>query len=160
MADNATQTRPSRAEQARRERRMKPGDVVQTGIKLGLDESRLDRKTYEYRWVNDHPGRVEQYKRRDWDLVDDEEAKTDGTGLGSVPTQHGGIGDNGKPYGVVLMKKYKDWHEKDRKAKNKPLDEMDKAIARGTAHEQSGEADLTGTTYTPGTNSIEVRNSR
>ena len=46
---------------------------------------------------------------------------------------------NGKPYGVVLMKKYKDWHEADRKAKNKPLEEMDKAIKRGTAHEQAGE---------------------
>lgn len=156
---NAT-TRPSRADQTRRERRMKPGDVVQTGIKLAVDETRLD-PSKTYRWVNDVPGRIDQFKKRDWDLVDDEEIKTDGTGMGSVPTQHGGIGENGKPFGMVLMSKFKDWHESDQKAKRAPLADMDKAIARGTAHQQSGEAELSGdVTYTPGTNSIEVRNSR
>lgn len=149
-------TRPSRAETVRRERRMKPGAIMAEGIKLELDETKLDRKTFSYRWVKDSPGRVERFKRADWDLVDEAEAKANGNNLGTIPTVHGGIGESGAPYGLVLMKKYKDWYEADQKAKRAPLDEMDKAIKRGTAHKQSGEGELTdAVTYTPGTNSVE-----
>lgn len=157
MNDTAT-ARPTRAEQTRRERRMKPGATVNAGIKLSLDEDRLDRKTYDYRWVNDVPGRVKQLEAMDWDVVKDDEAKTDGTGAGTVPTVHGGIGDNGKPHGMVLMRKFKDWADEDRKRKRKPLDEMDEAIRRGTAHKAAGEADLAaeGVTYTPTTNTIDA----
>jgi hypothetical protein len=154
MAEAAT--RPSRAEQTRRERRMTPGSTIATGEKLLLDESRLDRNTYTYRWVKDEGNRVEIFKRKDWDLVDDEEAKTDGTGLGSVPTQHGGVGESGKPYGLVLMKKYRDWYDDDQKAKRKPLDAMERAIRAGTVQTQAGEAELNGVSYTPGTNSLDT----
>lgn len=148
-------TRPTRAEQTRRERRMKPGSVISTGEKLALDESRLDRNLYTYRWVKAEGNRVEILKKKDWDLVDDEEAKTDGTGLGSVPTQHGGVGESGKPYGLVLMKKYKDWYDDDQKLKRKPLDAMEQAIRKGTVQEQAGEPELAGVTYTPGTNALD-----
>lgn len=154
MAEAAT--RPTRAEQTRRERRMKPGSIVATGEKLSLDESRLDRKLYTYRWVKDEGNRVEILKKKDWDLVDDEDAKTDGTGLGSVPTQHGGVGESGKPYGLVLMKKYRDWYDDDQKIKRKPLDAMEKAIQKGTAHEQTGDSELAGVSYTPGTNALDA----
>jgi hypothetical protein len=154
MADVAT--RPTRAEQTRRERRMKPGSIIATGEKLSLDESRLDRKLYNYRWVKDEGNRVEILKKQDWDLVDDEAAKTDGTGLGSVPAQHGGVGESGKPYNMVLMKKYRDWYDEDQKNKRKPLDAMEKAIRSGTAHEQAGETELSGVAYTPGTNSLDT----
>lgn len=154
MAEAAT--RPTRAEQSRRERRMRPGAIVASGEKLGLDETQLDRGLYTYRWVRDEGNRVEILKKQDWDLVDEEQAKTDGTGLGSVPTQHGGVGESGKPYGLVLMKKYRDWYEDDQKAKRKPLDAMEQAIRKGTAHEQSGETELAGVSYTPGTNTLEV----
>jgi hypothetical protein len=158
MAENAT--RETRAETTRRERRMKPGDNVNPSIKLGLDESKLDRATKVYRWVNDKPGRVRELQAKDWDLVDNAEAKPDGAQLGSIPAVHGGIGENGAPYGMVLMSKFKDWHDEDERRKRKPLAEMDKAIQGGTAHDKAGEADLGGSAYTPGTNSIEVRNSR
>lgn len=156
MADTAT--RPTRAEETRRARRMKPGSVIDPSIKLGLDETKLDRKTYEYRWVNDVPGRVRSMTTRDWDLVDEPEAKTDGTGVGTIPTQHGGIGENGRPYGMVLMRKFKDWHESDQKKRRAPLDDADKAIRRGTAHKSAGEAELADdVTYTPGTNAVDIR---
>jgi hypothetical protein len=154
MAEAAT--RPTRAEETRRERRQKPGAVIATGEKLSLDESRLDRNTYSYRWVKDEGNRVEILKKQDWDLVDDEQAKTDGTGLGSVPSQHGGVGESGKPYGLVLMKKYRDWYDDDQKRKRKPLDAMEAAIRKGTAHEQAGETELAGVAYTPGTNSLDT----
>jgi hypothetical protein len=148
--------RVTRAEETRRERRMTPGAVLASGEKLLLDETRLDRKTYNYRWVKAEGNRVEILKKKDWDLVDDEAAKTDGTGLGTVPTQHGGVGESGKPYGLVLMKKYRDWHDEDQKAKRKPLDTMEQAIRKGTAHEQAGESELSGVSYTPGTNTLET----
>lgn len=147
----------SRAEETRRERRMKPGSVIATGEKLALDESRLDRKLYNYRWVKAEGNRVDLMKKQDWDLVDDEQAKPDGTGLGSVPEQHGGVGESGKPYGLVLMKKYRDWYDEDQKRKRQPLDAMEKAIREGTAHTQAGGAlELAGVSYTPGTNSLDT----
>lgn len=155
--------RPPRAKEERRERRMKPGDLVNPSVKLTLNEDALDRDTFEYRWVNDTPGRIAHMKRMDYDIVSDEAVKTDGNGAGTVPTVHGGTGDDGKPYGMVLMAKYKDWHQDDQKRKQAALDQMDANIRRGTAHRASGENDLAedGVTYTPGTgNTISVRNSR
>jgi hypothetical protein len=147
--------RLTRAEETRRERRMTPGAVLASGEKLSLDETRLDRNLYTYRWVKDEGTRVEILKKRDWDLVDDEAAKTDGTGLGSVPSQIGGVGESGKPYGLVLMKKYRDWHDNDQKLKRKPLDAMEAAIRKGTVQEQAGEPELAGVSYTPGTNALD-----
>lgn len=160
MTEATEQPRRSRrAEETRRARRMKPGDVVNPSVKLAVDQSKLDNRM-TYRWVKDDPARVKHMERMDWDLVDDPEIKPDSTGAGTIPTVHGGIGENGKPYGMVLMSKYKDWYEEDQKAKRKPLEETDRAIKRGTAHQQAGESDLDQVTYTPGTNSIEVRTSR
>ena len=150
----AESARPNRAEQTRRERRMKPGDLAYSGIKLALDEGRLDRNTYNYRWVKED--RIRAMESQDWDLVD-EAVKPDSTGAGTVQTVHGGIGEAGKPYGLVLMKKYRDWYEDDQERKQAPLDEVDRAIRRGAAHKTAGEAELTdAVTYTPGSgNSIE-----
>lgn len=139
--------RSNRAEETRRARRMKPGDVAKTGIRLGVDDSRLDPdKTY--RWVKDDPARIAHMHKLDYDLVD-EPVKEDSNGLGTIPSAHGGIGENGKPYGMVLMAKFKDWYADDQKEKQKPLDEIDNSIRRGTAHQKSGEADNLGAAYTP-----------
>lgn len=139
--------RSNRAEETRRARRMKPGDVAKTGIRLGLDEEKLDGNKV-YRWVKDDPARIAHMEKLDYDIVD-EPVKQDSNGVGTIPTAHGGVGENGKPYGMVLMAKYKDWYEADQKEKRKPLDEMDEAIRRGKAHEKSGEAANLGGAYTP-----------
>jgi hypothetical protein len=153
MADVAS--RPNRAEETRRARRMKPGDTVDLGLKLSLDRSNLDPNK-DYRWVRDTPSRVDELKRKDWDIVSAEDVKKDGTGVGTVPTAHGGVDEAGKPYGMVLMGKYKDWIENDKKRKSGRLAETDAAIRKGTAHQASGEADLSGASYTPGTNTIDT----
>ena len=119
MADVAS--RPNRAEETRRERRMKPGDTVDLGLKLTLDRSNLD-PSKDYRWVRDTPARVDELKRKDWDIVTAEDIKKDGNGAGTVPTVHGGIDEAGKPYGMVLMGKYKDWVENDKQRKRGRLD--------------------------------------
>jgi hypothetical protein len=151
MADTITQ--PTRAEAVRQERRRKPGSVSHSGIKLAVDERKLDRNTYSYRFVKDVDGRVQQLEADDYDIAP-EGAKPDGNGLGTVSSAMGGTND-GKPYNMVLMRKRKDWFEADQKAKQKPLDEMDEAIRRGADH-KTGKSELRGEgVYTPGTNSID-----
>lgn len=130
--------RPNRAETERRERRKKRGSTVISGLKLHVDKSELD-PAYEYRWVNDTPGRVQQMTNDDWDKVE---------GRGE---QHVGV-DSGHSVKAVLMRKRKDWYEDDQKEKMKPLDEIDASIRRGAHHK---EPELAGeVAYTPGTNSI------
>ncbi len=119
----------TRAEDSRRERRMKPGELEAGGLKLSLDENKLDRNQFQYRFAADRPGRVQQLQRQDWDVVTDD-VKPDANGLGSVVTAPAGV-DEGKPYNHVLMRKYKDWYKADQKIKQRPLDEIDQAIRRG-----------------------------
>lgn len=146
-------TKPTRAEEVRQERRRKPGSNALNGIKLGLDEEKVDRTQYTYRFVRDEGNRVQQLYAQDWDRVT-EKVKDDSNGLGSVTSAHGGLSEEGKPYNMVLLKKRKDWFEEDQKAKMQPLDEMEQAIRRGTDH-QSGKLDLRGPgVYTPGQNTI------
>lgn len=141
-----TAQRSDRATEVRRERRRKPGSTAHTGLKLHVDSALLD-PAYEYRWANDENGRVQQLEAQDWDVVDSEAiAKEGNVGGGSVPTRH--VGGNGR---AVLMRKLKDWHEEDRKARFKALDEMDKAIRKGAEQKDS---ELAGA-YTPnGENTI------
>lgn len=145
-------TKPTRAEQVRRERRMKPGTVQANGIKLGFDESRFDRNQVQLRWVRED--RVQQLYQQDWDRVSDKEAKSDSASLGTIPEAHGGVDDAGKPYRMVLMKKYKDWYDADQAAKQAKLDERDEQIRRG--QNTDPDAKKLGASYTPnGVNIIE-----
>jgi hypothetical protein len=139
--------RPNRAETERRERRKKRGSTVISGLKLYVDKDKLD-PAYEYRWVNDVPGRVQQMHDNDWDRVED---PTIVPSAGSIPTQHVGV-DSGRSINAVLMRKRKEWYEEDQKEKRRPLDEIDQSIRRGAHHK---EPELAGDiAYTPGTNSI------
>lgn len=152
----AEQARATRAEEIRQERRRKPGQTVLDGRKLTVDESRLDRANFEYRWVNDRGGRVSQMYQDDWDQVTDR-AEVDAAG--TVPTTQVGV-DAGKPFNAVLMRKRKDWYADDQKEKQKPLDEIDDSIRRGLNHERT-EPELAGEiAYTPGGSNIVSRATR
>ncbi len=137
---------PSRAETVRRARRMQPGSSAANGIKLGFDESKFDRNQVQLRWVREE--RVQQLYRRDWDLVSEKDAKQDSTSLGTLPEQHGGIDEAGRPYKMVLMKKYKDWFDTDQAKKREKLDQVDEQIRRGQNPTPSSTA-APGATYTP-----------
>jgi hypothetical protein len=146
--------KPTRAEEVRQERRRKPGSVSHTGIKLSVDERKLDRKTYQYRFANDTENRVQQLEADDWDIAPEGGAKPDGNSMGTTNTAHAGVID-GKPYNAVLMRKRKDWFEADQKEKQKPLDANEEAIRRGRTAEQNVELKGAGV-YTPnGVNIIE-----
>lgn len=153
MADDRNRT--PRAEEVRRERRHKPGKTVHDGLRLAVDESKLDRKNFEHRWVNDSPGRVERMHGKDWDPVTEQ---VGGSGEGTVQSKIVGTAD-GKPVNAVLMRKHKDWYREDQKAKQAPLNEMDKAIREGINHQN--EPALRDGAYTPnGRNAIEATASR
>jgi hypothetical protein len=142
----------TRADEIRANRRMRAGSVVASGIKLAVDEDKLDRDTYEYRFVNDKDGRPQRLYDQDWDFVTDD-AKPDSNSVGSLATAHAGVVD-GKPFNAVLMKKHKVLYKDDQKAKMQPLAEMDQAIRRGADHKAN---ELRGDgVYTPnGVNIIE-----
>lgn len=149
----AEQTAPdkgvaSRAEAVRQERRKVPGRTAHAGIHLSVDESKLDRKTYQYRFVNDKDGRVQRLHGEDWDIVTADGAKPDGNSLGSVASTQAGISE-GKPFNTVLMRKRKDWFEADQKEKQKPLDVIETAIKRGNPNHSGNDLKGPGV-YTPG----------
>ena len=149
---NPSQTaqRSDRATEVRAERRRKPGSVAHSGLKLHVDQEHQDSQ-YTYRWVNDVPGRIQQFESQDWDKVSNEAiAQAGGVGGGTIPTRYVGSVGAG-PTNAVLMRKRKDWHEEDRKAHFARIDEMDKTIRNGT---EQKDTDLAGA-YTPnGSNSI------
>lgn len=137
--------RPTRADAERNERRRKPGATTISGLKLHVAPELLD-PAYEYRWVNDEPGRVAGMYDNDWDKVED---KRIAKGEGTVPTVHVS-GASPTPVKAVLMRKRKEWYEADQKEKQKPLDEMDQSIRRGVNHEQQEPELRGGVAYTPG----------
>lgn len=140
--------RQDRADQVRTERRRKAGATVHTGIQLGVDESKLDRRNYAYRLVNDANGRVQQLHGQDWDPAP-EQALLGSTGEGSIQSKHAGSID-GKSFNAVLMRKPKTMYDEDQAAKQRPLDEMEEAIRRGTNHAANTPELAGGGTYTPG----------
>lgn len=145
--------KPTRADEVRQERRKQPGSGAKPRIRLSVDEKKLDRNTYHYRFANDKEGRIQQLMADDYDIAP-EGAKSDSSSLGSVNSAFAGKDDSGKPYDAVLMRKRKDWFEADQKEKQKPLDEMDEAIRRNNSNHQANTLKGPGV-YSPGTNTIE-----
>lgn len=155
----------ARAAEIRANRRWKPGKN-DSDLKLALDESKLDREEHQYRWVNDLPGRVQRLTTRDWDVVKDE-VKEDTNSLGTLNSVNGGVGAEGKPYNMVLMRKHKVLFEDDQARKMERVEKMDKAILRG-ATQHAGNQGVDRSFYTPeatpdnpaGVNRIESRSTR
>lgn len=122
--------REDRATEVRRERRMKPGAVALSGIKLHLDRDKVPADIHP-RWVADRPGRVAQLIAQDYDIITTRPTE------GSTQSVHGGTEDSGKPYGMILMGKYNDWYEDDQRRRMDPLERRDDAIRRGVDHHVS-----------------------
>lgn len=139
----------TRAEAVRTERRRKPGATVLPGIKLGVDESKLDRTNYAYRLVNDTAGRVQQLEGQDWDPAP-EQALFGSTGAGTIQSKHAGSIE-GRPFNAVLMRKPMPMHKEDLAAKQRPIDQLEDAIKRGAPSQSQNAPEMTGDgVYTPG----------
>lgn len=104
--------RPDRAtaELGERKRRRTNFDAS-FDLALPLDEARLDRKNFTYRWFNDTPGRVAKHTNLDdWEKVSAEEA-------GVQTEHHVGYQRDGTSMKAILMKKPLKWHDEDQARK-------------------------------------------
>lgn len=141
----------TRADEVRRERRHSRGETVHTGYNLAVDETKLDRKNYVYRYVNDTPGRVQAFTQGgEWDVVEDpkKEIKSNATGEGTAVSVVAGTREGGQPMRTVLLRKPKWIHDEDQKAKQASLDEMMKGLVRGVPQSAEGKQEAD-STYVP-----------
>ncbi len=99
---------------------------------------------YEYRWINDEPGRVHNLtKRDDWDVVTDEM-------LGDRHEKDRGVGsgvervvDRVTGKRAILVRKPKDFVAEDRAKAQRAVDEMDQMIKHGHVPAKGDERPLT-----------------
>lgn len=119
----------ARKEEQRRERRQRDSDNL-AGIRrrLLVDESKLDRENFVYRFVNDTGDRVRNLEARDWDIVTD---RDDDQEIGAGVGRRAGAGDNG-PMTAVLMRKYKDWYDDDYAKRQNQIDATEDGLRRGS----------------------------
>lgn len=141
----------TRAQTEKTQRRRKRGGTVITGVKLAVSEDALDRDKFEYRFINDTPGRIEAMtKHDDWDLVDDpnKAVKDDGTNEGAKVSVVVGKGEHGNAQRAYLARKPKAYYKEDQVGKSKSLDRTMAGIKQGVPQgEASG--DLNQTSYVP-----------
>jgi hypothetical protein len=130
-------SRPARTEQVQSERRRRADSSVAAGLKLHVPADMKDTANFEYRWVNDRPGRVQQMTvQDDWDVVStDRPDQLTAAAEGSVMRRavDKATGDN-----AVLLKKPKQYFEADRLEKQKPVDAVEKALRQGPAPSSEG----------------------
>lgn len=129
----------TRSQQIATERRRRNTDALSgRRRRLSVDESKLDRENFEYRWVNDEPVSPRVYDlttNDDWERVTDRDGalKADGTGMGAEVATPAGTGETGSPVRAVLLRKRKDWHDEDQAAKQRHIDALEQGMnARAT----------------------------
>lgn len=141
MSNNATnhqQQKPvSNRVQEERNARRRRSDLGLS--RLGVLNVANKDKDYEYRWVNDEPGRIMALTQQDdWDIV-----TTDMVGERSDKDR--GVGQNvervvdratGKR--AVLVRKLKTYYAEDKAKEQASLDELDAAIKRGQSSSPEG----------------------
>ncbi|MEM7283309.1 MAG: hypothetical protein AAF438_16960 [Pseudomonadota bacterium] len=118
-----------RSEEIKTERRRRRSDSITGRTKrLSVDESQLDRENYEYRFINDQKNRVHSMTvLDDWDVVDSKDARLVGEG------------ERGETIRALLVRKPKQYHKDDQAAKQRQIDEQEKAIKEGNTPSGSGE---------------------
>lgn len=109
-------------------------------VPFGIKRSKMAVKdadpNYVYRWVNDTPGRLEDAQRGGYAFVTEAQAGEKDVAnrnqdLGSRISRIVGHDAQGKPQAAYLMRIQKSLYAADQKAKQRELDELDKAIKRG-----------------------------
>lgn len=127
--------------QIKAERRRRNSDALAgKRRRLAVDESKLDRENFVYRWVNDDGSRVELLSTQDdWDVVSDRDgAMKEGIHSAKVETTVG-VGERGSPVKAVLMRKPKNYHDDDEAAKQRRIDESERAIREGQSQGATAE---------------------
>lgn len=135
--------RPPRQEQVQQRRRRRESLGADRNMKLAVPSDFKD-PNFEYRWVNDRPGRVQQLHGEDWDVVDGG-SQLDSNSIGTTVKR---VSDRFSGENTVLMKKPKDYFEADRAEKKAALDKVDEALRRGAPPSPEGLAGPN--SYVPG----------
>ena len=89
---------------------------------------------YVYRWVNDSPGRLEQFQKGGYEFVEDnlkvgQPTVDKATRLGTATTMVRGTAT------LVLMRILREWYDEDQAAKQLALDELEDSMREGKGGE-------------------------
>lgn len=139
------------AEQQRRRRR----DDLSFGRLRNLDVENKD-PSYEYRWINDDPGRVHKLTvQDDWDVVTADGPTHDkDKGVGSGIER---IVDKATGKRAILVRKLKEYYVADKAKEQAQLDDIDRQLKKGAAMSPEG---LSGpASYVP-SGGISIRDGR
>jgi len=140
----ATETALSnRATELRRERRRRDdGDLDRMGrMALSIPpevRERLEREGKTARWVRDAAGRQAAMHANDWDITPNVDPVAEARD------------SEGK---LVLMEKYKDWAEEDKRKQSRILDERENHVLNGQISDPEGKRSQS-VDYVPAGNSI------
>lgn len=122
--------RPARQENEQVQRRRRGDSGPLAGLKLYVPEALKD-PNFEYRFVNDRPGRVQQLTQNDdYDVVPTFSAEGGGN-----ETR---VADKSSGERAVLLRKPKEFYESDKREEQKVLDERDEMLRRGAAPNAEG----------------------
>ena len=67
----------------------------------------------------------------DWDVVDDITGESDQTSMGSEVSRHAGLGKSGKATRAVLLRKPRELHDEDQRAKQRRIDATEETMREG-----------------------------
>lgn len=126
--------------------------------RLAVDESKLDRENYAYRFATNDEDRLHRLTvQDDWEIVADRggEIKDDAASEGSEVSVRAGAGATGAPQKLVLLRKPKVYADEDEAAKQRRIDEKEAGLKRGVVPG----ADMTGT-YTPQGGGMKISRQR
>lgn len=135
---------PSRVEEVQQRRRRREGMGPERNLKLAVPDK---DPNYEYRWVNNRPGRVHQLtKNDDWDVAPEQ----NGPGLGTIGER---TVDKTTGEQAILLRKPKEFYDEDQREKEKLLKSRDDAMRRGPPTAPA-DGDGDDKTYVPGGRNI------
>lgn len=140
-------SRAERVEEVKQQRRRRSDSGATAGLKLHVPSDMKDEVNFAYRWVNDRAGRLHQMtKEDDWDVVStDRPDQLTSASEGSVMNR---AVDKASGEKAVLLRKPRKFFDADRLEKQKPVDEIEKALRHGSAPSSEG---LSGSeAYVPG----------
>lgn len=144
----------SRNEQIKTERRRRNADgLAGKRRRLTVDESKLDREKYEYRFANDENNRIHELTvKDDWEVVSDRggEVKGNSSNMGANVSVVAGTGEKGNPVNAVLLRKPKSYYDEDAAKAQRHIDAKERSIAGGEAPGSDS-----GSTYVP-TDGIKI----
>lgn len=125
-----------RNEEIKTERRRRTsGPSSSARMRLGVDETKLNRAKYAYRWINNDPARLYALTvTDDWDIVADRSASiaTRGSDMGAKASVVVGTTDQGHAQRAILCQKLLTLYNADQAEKERAIDRSEASMKSGT----------------------------